>query len=216
MYFAPDPKKPYLVIWGIERSGTNWLEILLKKNLDINVTSHKKHEPRLVIDSKFGPDAKFITIIKNPWAWCYSNAVKYAREVRPRFNKARRPLRKFQDRLLYYYNYNNETYIDRIKENPDRAILITYDDMLIDGYSKVIKRLSDYLSIPLKQDSIEGLKKIVGPNMDIKGQDFKQDFYLKQKYLDELSDSQIVWIKNNVSQKIMDYCNFKLIPDQFC
>lgn len=207
----------YLGIWGVERSGTNWLEVLLKRNLlDTFVTSYNKHALRSPdfladknqhIDEIYQDKARFVAIVKNPWAWMYSNAIKWKREVPPRFNIKRKPLRSFADRLTLYYNKNNESYIEMAKAHADRCLVISYDELILNP-EETIRKIAERLNLPTREEFIE-FKKEVKPALSLTKKPFNYDFYLKEEYLNCFSIDQIKWIKENVSPVIMKHCKFK-------
>lgn len=209
MYPKPDPKKKYIVIWGVERSGTNWLELLLKKNLDANITSYKKHEPRFELDSKFGDNCNFITIIKNPWAWTYSNYIKYKMPVKPRFNGKKQLLKTLEDRIIHYYSHNNESYINLSKKYPKKCLVITYDNLLADE-KKVLLEISNKFDIPIK-NNFDFVPTIIGPALDIRSKKFDKSFYTQRKYLEKLSKLEKDAIFQNVSKLVMEFCNFEYL-----
>ena len=211
--------KYYLGIWGIERSGTNWLEVLLKKNIkDTFVTSFNKHAHRPSdfsadkhknqhIKEIYGEEARFVAIIKNPWAWAYSNFVKWKRPVLPRFNIEKRHLTSLEDRLCIYYNRNNESYLDMANDHSHRCIIITYEELLEDP-EKTIKYIASSLNLPI-QDKFDGFIKTVGPALHLTKNKFNSDFYKNKQYLNKLTQKQIKYIDKNASPKIMKYCNYK-------
>jgi len=213
-----------LNVIGVERSGTNWLEVLLRDNVCTEVWPHKKHEPRPQLftgwnreygnkmkDAGFSNDnVGYVAIIKNPWAWAVSFTKKVNWKVKPRFNITGKELpNDLKLCIEHYWNGNNLSYINMAEKYPDRFMVVTYDDMILNDWRKTIRKIASHFDIELNRP-LRNTPKTIGANRKVHNKKFNYDYYNTKQYLQKLTKSEIRWINNNANARVMTYCGFAL------
>jgi len=201
---------------GIERSGTNCLELLLEQSFEMKVHCNRKHwrivSQKLVDDDEGRyKNNLHIFLIKNPWAWYKSFTLKRMSRIEAQFNITNRLISRptMEKSFETYWNPTNESFIDFVEKHPKDSILITYIEMIENGWKKAIEKIASHFALEIKNKEESLIKgREVSANRKISGKKFNYSYYKQREYLKEIQKEKIKWIKNNASQKVMDCCSF--------
>lgn len=228
--------KKFLKIHGLRKSGTNFLEYILKNNLEnvevlINAFQHKHNLPNTFQYEKnkpspnlqavkvpyttnlgyevtketinnFKSDGVYIFIVKNPFAYYQSMAQNYNWLSLSDWNENEENI--ITDR----WNIKNKVFYRFHKKHKNISFLLTY--------IKFLKHTKKYMSeLSDKFDKIKIKDTFKKPEQRFKGgsqlnEDFDADFYLKHKYMNNLSDSVKEKIKNDMDKKLINKLDIEI------
>ena len=134
--------------YGLRRTGTNWLEQLLKTNFEIcfdNFGSSFGHKHSMIIsefdnlnllnkninddrNDRNDREYKFIVNVKHPYSWVLS-----MRKWRRKNNQSLESISTLIDRYNRFYS----KWVEFSKQFPDRVIIVKYESLL-QGYGRVM------------------------------------------------------------------------------
>lgn len=201
----------YLKIYGLQRSGTNYLKALVEENFDVRVLQniggwkHGQIDPKFISRGYKGDfdketvkhlesllksgDIPIIHIYKNPFAWIYSYR-KYLHNMN----------RKDMDISTMMIMYNSLNTHWKYKSNYS----IDYERLLTDyKCADVLDFIGKLFSIPAVENPfITDIPYVMGRGDDSrydkyvrKNKKFDKNFYLQEKYMDSFSEEEIKEIK---------------------
>lgn len=202
-------------LFGLQRSGTNFLEALIKINYGfLNLNDLNETWKHLIIPPKLKNQSKIILIHKNPYTWiesiCLRNSVDWCKrqinypldEKDPKLKLGNRgysivSLAKawndFHLNWLNYKNFNNHNFI-----------IVKYESLINGNISSVIKNIETSFSW-------ENEKKIIVPSNISQSKKFNSesvDYYTRQLPL-ELNKNQINFINDCISDDLFKFFDYE-------
>lgn len=207
----------YVKIYGLRRSGTNYLEALLNNNFnDLQVLTNTlgwkhgkvkdfKQYPDLrdfkndkeLLNSIDNNEVKKIFLIKEPYAWVNS-ITNYCKKHSDN-NCHKWSIEDFIKR----YNEINKDYIENFKKDYNNSVIIFYEE-LISNPEKYIDIISDKFNFS-KEKEFKDINKKIGPNLSISGQQFNKKYYKQGKYLEELNEETKTEIETNIDKEVLEF-----------
>lgn len=212
-------EKNYIKIFGIERSGTNYLEALIKENLNAHPLTNGlgwKHGAPVTPDEWFhdgiskeelpnkdlyieivrkNPSLPCVVIIKDPYHWLDS-----IRKFRPQNFDLVKWFKKYNSLYLEYMNYlliNEHEYFKP-------AIFVRYEDLLTEP-EKQISKIAEVFGLRVVTDFTIPDKVFLSPKFNKK----RKEFYLSPNPLDvdklkKINDiiNRIIFIYYRYDQRI--------------
>ncbi len=250
-------KKEYIKIYGERNTGTNYLQELVKTNLDVNILpgimpSRLVNQQKYLLDNEIAMDiydfmtyhktlgwkhslvrnketikktkiykenkVYFLTITKNPYSWLLS---LYKRPYHQKIEKEmsfsefinhpwksvyREHSQKTFENPIDLWNKKNKSYIE-LRKNFN-TINLTYEN-LISEPQNIINHISNDFSIKEKIQDFQNINN--STKSDSKKFVDYQDYYLKEKWREELSPDVIKTINTFLDPEVVNYFNYALI-----
>ncbi len=211
---------------GTVPPGVMWLQKILPGNeiirdLYFSLTAKKnlgwKHSlviPELFVDKK---NCAFVTITKNPYSWLLS---LYKRPYHQYYSDNnsfedflkcswRTVYRENTKRILFspieLWNIKNRSYLFLDSE---KTMNITTESLFSDP-ARVIENISDKFSIRKKSDIFVNYDR--STKEENKDSSYYRDFYLTEKWRDDLSSEAIHIINQSVDKKLMSHFGYRLL-----
>lgn len=189
----------HLKIFGIERSGTNYLQALLKLNTDVKVFSNcygwkhgwiKKDESDCSKKYRGLPELDFIIIIKNPYSW-YFSIERWAKnfDFDTFFNK-------YDQLYRHYWKFNGNHFWKK-------KYIVKYEDLIKEPFNEVDKICQIY--------GIDRIKGFKNPKK-VKESYYEFNQKMKNYYLGDdfgLSKDRIKKINNKIGDDIFKNYKYK-------
>lgn len=213
-------KTYYIKQYGIQRSATNYIRRLLELNfVYVDVLMHRlgsKHESPIdflgwINESKQNEylrepykngEIKFITVTKNPYAWLLSS-YRYRNKKQGHIDPEKK---EFINASFRHYNQEHRAWIKLTENYKDRAIIVKYEDLL-QNLSAEMEKIQKVLDLEPLNDRYIDEPKVIKPSEEnvtrLTKRDFNEEYYLKQEYLNELSDYQIRNINSAADWNVM-------------
>jgi len=200
----------YIKIFGIQRTGTNYIQQLAQKNF-INVNAYDNHMgwkhgpplapetiqkkwPKIDIEALRG-NVHPIIMIKNPYSW--QQSIKIWSNKKYNFNK-----------VYKRYNYLYEVYRDFHLSGSDfwaKSYVLKYEDLLIDP-EKIVNEIRNMVGCEITD-------KFVNPNTVPHQQNKKFTEKRKMFYLGTdnfgLSDNLIKAITNIIDWNVIEFYGYR-------
>jgi hypothetical protein len=214
----------FLKIYGLERSGTNYLEYLVRENLkdvhvfkDGNVTGWKHGTPPSKIDWTGNDwDRKPVNpkVIES-----YKESIRGLEDqIEHSFcNKEIICLICFRDpyswmynnvnmKNIFTWNCKNKIFFNFYKSYKN-SYLIKHDD-LIQNNKKIINDLSSIYNLKINNNFVD-LEQTIKSRHFITRDIFDKNFYIEKKYLSKINLKYKKMIKKNIDKKLMYDIGFK-------
>ncbi len=210
------------VHYGLQRSGTNYLESLLKNNFRVRLMNQKKDRGsilhkhvRIYAEKKVIPEPKYnnqinvecidslwscykekpefiIVISKDPYSW-YISYKRWAKKCSwPEVNH-----HYAEEYKLFYEKWVS------LSKSSNNIELIRYVDLLQDP-AGVLMPLARKLNI--KEKKASRLLSFTSPRKVPESEEFssaKAEYYMNKRYLSELTDIEVAEISNKVGSAVM-------------
>ncbi len=217
------------VHYGLQRSGTNYLESLLKNNFKVRLMNQKKDRTsilhkhvRIYAEKQVIPEPKYINqinaesidslwscyeikpefiivISKDPYSW-YISYKRWAQ-------KCSWP--KVSHHYAEEYKLFYERWVDLSKAS-NNIELVRYADLLQDP-AGVLMPLAKKLHI--KERKTSRLLSFSSPRKVPESEEFsndKADYYINKRYLNELADVDVAEINNKVGSTLMNSLGYAM------
>lgn len=197
---APQDRLVRAKIYGVERSGTNWLHLLLESNyfvdLITSVDSGSKHEP---YKQTYEP-AHIIVTVKHPLAWLLS-MVKF------RFRRDGLNVGQIMEPELERWHEFYRCFLSLRIPNKHN-MLVRYEDLLEDPRGqcgqiasriKAERKPGDFY-IPynkMKKNNTEGTK------------NFDKAYYVNQRYLEEYSQEDLDRVRSLLNWQLVESLGYQ-------
>lgn len=169
-------------IYGLKRTGTNYIKALIEKNFDATIDDNKggwKHGPYIKNELQY-KETDVIVMIKDPVAWLDSLRRYLKSQWSPDF---------FMKHYIWEYNTMYMHWIN-IKLDSHKLIVIKYENLAYnteDTLHMIAERL-DLRQTLLPLNIIPGVIKSGGQITDIK---FNKDYYINKQYIQHYSPHTI-------------------------
>lgn len=162
--------------YGLQRTGTNYVERLLRLNYDVRVLTNKggwKHGPYR-LPELLGEDLDCIVSIKNPLSWLWS-----MHKYKPNGEHFRTHVRNGR-----YINLWNEYYraFDKLRLDHHKVIVVRYEDVL-ENTQTTIERIAYLLGLESTTKTFQDVETVIRSGHRVTRVKFDRSFYLKKKYL---------------------------------
>jgi hypothetical protein len=221
----------FIKIYGLMRTGTNYISSLLKLNFKntfvfMNVGGWKHgyfikypnnknvlnsvdkkarriyHKQKLIKLFRLNK-VKFIIMIKNPYKWLLSVLKHKGKEINENNIKL-----ELKDWNLKYKNYKYHL------EN-GTALLIRYEDLL-ENRNLILNKIKNKYKLNKKSVNYKNINKILNANFDCNlGKTKNKIFNKKEFYLDNsnklFSDEILQVINENINKNLLNYYGYKLL-----
>lgn len=214
-----------VIVLSPQRSGTNYLQFLLKRNFyHVRVLyEHEyiwKHYAYPSKEKKLDPNIIHIGVIKNPYKWIESLR-RYSADLSDNFGKWKRPMPEYNNSRERFYvedrngkkidvehaiKLYNKFYTNWMKQKSVTFAVIKYED-LIDNKQNVYEQIVQKTNLRCKPKPWYDTKKVD------QSDDFTEQtrtYYLNETDL-SLTTFQMEVIKNTVDPTIMNKFGYKLL-----
>jgi hypothetical protein len=191
-----------VVVKGLQRSCTNFVAELLKKNFDVEVDTEHKHDLR-----PYGPRGPIVLCLKNPYAWLasiwrhakktasYGHQPAFSTFLRSafkfplpdgKFNKVRRPVHAWNEFNEGILNYRG------------RSIYLVYQESFIfhNNAVKAVRRLAEVLP------TIEPKQEIIPARVRL-SRGFDPNYYRRRKYMKLYTPADVKYVTNALDPSLM-------------
>lgn len=181
-------------IYGIERTGTNWLYLLMNSNYDVELHAGngvgRKHEAYYA-DKKIGREIHAIIISKHPLVWI------------PSIHRFRHRGSLFQCIGHESQIWNNlyKKHVD-LKLKDKKKVFVKYEDLLRNP-EKECSRIAKIIGCPRKTDEFYVPRKKMSKSNTETKDDFNKSYYLDHKYRGEYDDRVMEKMRNSFNLGIM-------------
>lgn len=222
----------YLLHYGLQRSGTNYLEALLKKKYSIKILnddSDRKHPIqkhfRLYDNKTFIPESKYENNLVFPSFADYEKSLELKKQIDGIIIISKDPYSWYTSysnwaikcnwpkaNYHYIHEYNNfyAKWKEFAKQEP-RIIFIKYIDLLTDSDNELRKieekfNLSHKFKL-LNRNSKINIKKVSSSTTFSSD---KYSFYKEKKYLSKLTQSEIEHINSILDVQLVNELNYEI------
>lgn len=237
-YFTLDPKIEYIKIFGLQRSGTNYLSYLINENFNdvhalVNLGGWK--HGFYAVPWILGQEAHVLGIIKNPYAWLVSIYNYWGRDrvrnVGPdirgvkfeNFIKNRVIFEKQKD-IPYVYrsanpiqHWNNMNFHwSSIRLNEKKLCIVKYETLLC-NLETTVYDIKNALSLELKNESIiTSDKKFIPSGEQIKtnNESFDKEYYLNDSFLSYYTPELIEFVNKELDLDVMVHYKYNLVSPE--
>ncbi len=186
-----------LKIFGLRRTGTNYLSKLLKDNYKVKMMGGAvgwKHGPYRV--RRFlGREVNCIVISKNIYSWLTSLHRRYSSWD---FYKALEPA---DFTVMYSFAYGNWLDIPK-KLETKKCSFVKYEN-LIENPSLVCERVSKELGFKRKTKEFINIERIVKPREILGTKDFDKEYYINRKYMTKYNEKLQKHIKTHTDLDVI-------------
>lgn len=177
-------------IHGAQRTGTNYLTLLLERNLrETEVSDEGKHGPA---NPRRDADGH-VVIYKDPWAWVYS----HRRLLYSGFwGKLEWKWRKAADRgwkpyqCARWLNHYVNLYLNWQRDLPETTAWIQYE-RLLDGLGPGLEEIARQTGIALDDEAPIDVKRRIDPGQEVTERTFDSSKYTERRYMQEFSERDI-------------------------
>jgi len=239
-YLTLDPKVEYVKIFGLQRSGTNYLSHLLNENFEntqalVNVGGwkHGFYAAPWIL----GKEVHCMGITKSPYAWLVSmynywgpnrkanigpdlRGVSFESFVKNRvlFERQRDIPYLFRcENPVQHWNDMNFHWLS-IRLNSKKLCMITYETLLQD-VSAGIKNIGEILGLKRKSEEVVSSEKRfvpAGEEMRTSDEEFSQkDYYLKGGFLKHYTPELLDFVNGELDLDLMIHFGYNILtPDQ--
>jgi hypothetical protein len=194
-------EKIKLEIHGARRTGTNYLKKLIEKNFSNVCFAEEENWKHGIIWEDKKVDAHII-ISKNPYSWLNS--------VRKHFRLIREP-KEITGILLENYFMKYGHWLTVLKDK--NHLIIKYENLIIEK-NLILENLGRKFGLKKKNKKFKNINNVV-TSKKVGKKRFNPDYYLKKKYLNSLSNSDIenieFFLKRFKFKKISDKLGHKII-----
>lgn len=205
-------------IYGERNSGNIYLEWLLAKNLEIDITDapvygwkHRLAPSPIEITDDMRSKTIFACLIKNPYSWLLSM------HKRPYNHESLRKL-TFSEFLNYSFgDYRNpivmwnkkvKSYID-LENHVDHYIRFRYEDLILD-FKTELNRFADEFDLD-KPELYKNITNLLTHTHGIKSHSFHRDFYLEERWKQSLRGKHIDFINEHIDTDLMKQLNYEIL-----
>lgn len=218
----------FLKIYGLQRTGTNYTEWLLRENF-LNLHVFKGGN---VLGWKHGTPPEFIDWSGNNWdnqpiipeiIKDYQNSIKgLEKKIQEDFNKkailhvicVRNPYSWLYKNVnlkdIFTWNKKNRCWLEYFAKNKFPYIFCDHQELIVD-YIKQLEKICHNFNLDKKQDKYIDLKNEIGARLSIKNNLFRSDFYKNKCYLNFIDNISLDLIRKNIDGEIMDKLNFDIL-----
>jgi hypothetical protein len=214
--------------FGLQRSGTNFLKVVLQENYDVNVLTHAggwKHG-RYEVPELLGRELDIAVIVKNIWSWLdsfYRWDPDFAELSFEEF--LRRPLELRSDagadriyradNPVRYWNEMNRHWLSLSLER-HRSFVVRYEDMLEHAEHAVgglalalgLSRTREQFYVP--PSSLEAYYETYPPEEVLaRGRPFDGEFYAERKYLQRFDQASRELVTAELDRELMEYLGYQ-------
>lgn len=220
--------KTRILLYGIQRSGTNYIETILKKNFKVKFLNSNKdrsaiiqkhcriYDNKLIIpepqyhnnifvnnfqefESHFNKAPDFyIVISKDPYSW-YLSYLKWAKKCNwPEVNH----------HYIEEYNLFYEKFLNMANES-DKFIFIRYIDLLQDKDS-VLNMLSNKMKLQKKWASRFMNQKTTKVSQSKPFSNEKLNYYLEAEYLKEYTSGELDNINKHIDNNVVESLGYSI------
>lgn len=232
-----------LILYGLQRTGTNYLETLLPGNFSNvemlndgaarSLPTHKHF--RLYNEQYFIPEPKyynnfhyysledvekhleeltgktnvgFVVTVRNPYNWYLSYCRLARKNTRP-FKKNRwRSFNRHSENPHYMIDYNlfYTKWLNFVKQNPGKSILLRHEDMLKDMPSS-LDAIAQKFDLQLKNDQYQDVSKV---NMSKKFTGKKRSYYMNNEFLNEFDAKELQILTAHLDKSLINELGYEL------
>ena len=234
---AKDVPKKYIKIFGLQRSGTNYLTYLLNENfkhvqvlVNLGGWKHGTYATRDIL----GTEIDLVILAKNPYAWLasvydyWSPPKKF--NVGPDLTNVsfeefiKTPIYLEKQRGVPYMfraanpiqHWNNMYYhYQSIITEEKKKCIVTYESLMV-GISPVLIQLADAFDLePVRWDlTFRDSKKVFGPAGEVvkpsDDQFDKYEYYAKKKYLDKYTGELVQYVNSQLDETVLSNMGYQL------
>ena len=201
-------------IKGLERSATGFVFELLQQNLlstEVKQTEkHHYYSDPTSVSAKVPPldvDSPVILCVKNPYSWWasfrdFGQTGRTVENTRDYSNPA--------DCIELWNSFYN-SWINSKRD----TLILRYEDVLADE-KKEIKRVANFLRV--RYTSVRfNVKQYINNYVNrqtemLTGEFDRKDYFLSKRYLDSISDNEIIYIYNNLDKKLLKKLGYSKEP----
>jgi len=226
-YFGMDPNIEYIKIYGLQRSGTNYLSHLMNENFQntkvlVNLGGWK--HGFYSVPWSVGKEVHVLIIVKSPYSWLVSmykywgpnkklnigpdlSGVSFDDFVRNRVYFERQRDVPFLFRCsnpVDHWNNMNFHWAS-IRMNQKKLCVIPYESLLTDP-DKSIQETGSALGLKMKSKfkNFDSTFTPAGENMKPSDQKFtRKEFYLKGDYVDYFTPDLVEFVNKNLDMELM-------------
>lgn len=194
--------------FGLQRSGTNYTKHLLVENYNVKVMTNSGGWKHGYYRAKPIPtnEVDVIITIKNPYAWLVS--VYNYFNPHPRNISLKEFIRreyKFEGMRnkspIIHWNTMNNHWCNLMLWN-HKVVVVKYENLLIDA-EKYCDIIATELNLKRTRiDFYDPKMEIMANALEHPDKKFNREYYIQKKYMDEFSDDDIYFIKNQLDKNL--------------
>lgn len=228
--------KKTLLHYGLQRSGTNFLETLLKKNFRVNIPNLRKEREhplqkhfRLYHDKTKIPEPKYY----NEYTYDHFKEFEHSLDLEKKANGIIIISKDPYSWLLSYeiwankcswpipnYSYMEEynLFLSKWREfenQTDKIIFIRYIDLL-EKPEEILNQIQEKFELKRKLSFFNSKLTLSQKKVAVSDvfTNEKKDFYVKKKYLDHYSNQSLKNINKHLSKELMQFLRYEIITSK--
>ena len=225
------------LIYGLQRSGTNWLEYLVEENFPEvqreniayarSLPVHKHFRP--YDEMYYVPEPKYLNNFSYPH---FSDFDQHVQRIIGREPHAYLVITK--EPYSWYISYcnlakktgwksymkkwiNNHYLVDYslfcrkwlafAKEAPEKVLMLRYEDFLA-NFQQELQKIADHFGLRVPAGGFQNLKKVP---MSKKFTESRKTYYMEKQFLDRFSDEELLVINENLDRQVVEELGYELV-----
>jgi hypothetical protein len=237
------------ILYGVERTGTNYFQGLLKKNFnnllffndgkaktlpihkhfrlydeqwflpDIGYFQNFKYPDFASFDKHVSEitgetDINYLVSVKEPYSWyiSFSNLARKKSRVTKLIRNGWHPYitRNINPHFIFDYNLFYKKWINFQEENPDRVMIVRYEDLLLER-EDTLQKVQEHFGLEKAQEEFTNLSKVP---MSRKFTDSRKNYYVNQEYFNEFTEHQLMVLTEHMDKEVVDTLGYSLYDRQ--
>lgn len=195
--------------YGLQRSGTNYTRWLIENNFQNVEVLVNKYGNKHFVPEKLPNNIKTAITVKNPYSWYLSRYKLYIKEdnfgKKTGGNRGEKDLEDF----IESWNYLNGLWFDLHKSRENISMIVKYEDLLLNRDDFFNELINKFNLIPNKEyKDVENI--IRPPHIVIPNTIHDRNYYIEEKYMDEITEEQLLIFRKNLSKKLMDAFGYEI------
>lgn len=207
-------------IYGLPRTCTNLLTVLLRRNYLVNVYSNElgwKHGPNLYRqgDTIDGAILRFAVCVKHPYSWLVSlyRFDRRANDHRVSFREfVRGQCRVYNGRNpIEMYNLLNRMWMG-LAVDPGLVRIVRSEDLQT-NQTEALQRLESTFGLVRTRAEFDTETNRVGPDEQIRNRAFDLEWYRRRKYLEFYDEELLEYVDSRIDGELMERFGYSTQPD---
>lgn len=208
----------FIKIYGERNSGSIYLEWLVRKNIDAELSDtydlgwkHRIAPSSDELSDKLKDEVIFLCLVKNPYSWLLSmhkrpylheslKSLSFADFVRFSFGDYRNPVTMWNAKNSSYFEMGN--YVKSFA-------IVRYEDLLLDSES-TMNQIAEKFELKIS-GSFKNISRVITNSHGIKKTKFHKEYYVDEIWKKKLRAIHIERINEFLDEKLMQKLNYSII-----
>lgn len=231
------PYKDVVKVYGLPRSGTTYLEMLVRENFDTLVLNdHLGFQHGEIIKEIDWTGQNW----PNPDYWSEKRiellnrvVLTYKNDIQRRFDRdelyfliivknpyawyhsirlsSRAQMEPFIPQIIEHWNNRNSHYLQYCHDHYKNTMVVRFEDFYYGGFKIVLDRMKDKFKLEKRLDEYNNIPQVVSQRtVESDKGEFNMKKYEEKFYLDKLGDKVVKGISSKVNLRLMEYFGYML------